>query len=584
MIELLSPVGDFECLKVAVQNGADSVYFGANLFSARAFAHNFDEAELKKAIEYAKLRGVKTNLTLNTLIKDNEFDDAIKLASKAYEFGIDAIIIQDLGLAKKLIELFPDLPMHGSTQMTIHNLNGALKLQELGFKRVVLSRELSLTEIEYICKNTSIEIECFVHGALCISYSGQCLFSSMLGGRSGNRGKCAGPCRLPYKLIENDKAIDSGYLLNTRDLCGLEFLPQLINAGVDCLKIEGRMKSPEYVATVTNIYRKYIDLAYSKNDFNINIEDKKTLLQAFNRGNFSSGHLDSSENRNLVFKEKPNNMGLFIGIIQKYNPNKGHITLKIQEKLNIGDTISVGNENGSYKISELMNKNTNLKETQVGQTVTIGRMKGNIKVGDKVYRLSSKELTTIAKESYKKEVKKTALNCTVSIKKNTPISINIKSYTKNGIYKNLDISCKLDYIPEIAQNRPLDKETIIKQISKTTDTPYYFKNINIDLDKNLFLPKISILNELRRTALSNVENFAISKIHRQLPESFVDYISKETDSTTLNNMRNFNNTKINSNATPKVSLLLNVLHSDCQYFQVCCNSSHYLYSFKIFHK
>ncbi len=184
------------------------------------------------------------------------------------------------------------------------------------------------------------------------------------------------------------------------------FLPQLINAGVDCLKIEGRMKSPEYVATVTNIYRKYIDLAYSKNDFNINIEDKKTLLQAFNRGNFSSGHLDSSENRNLVFKEKPNNMGLFIGIIQKYNPNKGHITLKIQEKLNIGDTISVGNENGSYKISELMNKNTNLKETQVGQTVTIGRMKGNIKVGDKVYRLSSKELTTIAKESYKKEVRK----------------------------------------------------------------------------------------------------------------------------------------------------------------------------------
>ncbi len=316
MIELLSPVGDFECLKAAVQNGADSVYFGANLFSARAFAHNFDEAELKKAIEYAKLRGVKTNLTLNTLIKDNEFDNAIKLASKAYEFGIDAIIIQDLGLAKKLIELFPDLPMHGSTQMTIHNLNGALKLQELGFKRVVLSRELSLTEIEYICKNTSIEIECFVHGALCISYSGQCLFSSMLGGRSGNRGKCAGPCRLPYKLIENDKAIDSGYLLNTRDLCGLEFLPQLINAGVDCLKIEGRMKSPEYVATVTNIYRKYIDLAYSKNDFNINIEDKKTLLQAFNRGNFSSGHLDSSENRNLVFKKKPNNMGLLLALFK----------------------------------------------------------------------------------------------------------------------------------------------------------------------------------------------------------------------------------------------------------------------------
>lgn len=181
MIDLLSPVGDFECLKAAVQNGADSVYFGANLFSARAFANNFDMEELQKAIKYARVRGVKTNLTLNTLIKDSEFKDAIELATKAYEFGIDAIIVQDLGLAKKLISLFPDLPIHGSTQMTVHNLNGALELQDLGFKRVVLSRELSKDEIEYISKNSKIEIECFVHGALCISYSGQCLFSSMLG-------------------------------------------------------------------------------------------------------------------------------------------------------------------------------------------------------------------------------------------------------------------------------------------------------------------------------------------------------------------------------------------------------------------
>lgn len=167
-----------------MQNGANSVYFGSDTFSARAFANNFNEKELQKAIEYAKIRGVKTNLTLNTLIKDEEFDNALYLASKAYEFGIDAIIVQDLGLAIKLIELFPDLPIHASTQMTVHNLNGALELQDLGFKRVVLARELSLNEIDYICKNTKIEIECFIHGALCISYSGQCLFSSMLGGRS----------------------------------------------------------------------------------------------------------------------------------------------------------------------------------------------------------------------------------------------------------------------------------------------------------------------------------------------------------------------------------------------------------------
>ena len=179
-MELLSPVGNFECLKSAVQNGANSVYFGSNLFNARAYADNFTLEELKKTIQYAKIRGVKTNLTLNTLIKDNEFKDALNLAKQAYQFGIDAIIVQDLGLAQKLIELFPNLPIHASTQMTIHNLNGALELEKLGFKRIVLARELSLDEINYICKNTNLEIECFVHGALCISYSGQCLFSSMI--------------------------------------------------------------------------------------------------------------------------------------------------------------------------------------------------------------------------------------------------------------------------------------------------------------------------------------------------------------------------------------------------------------------
>ena len=183
-IELLSPVGDFESLKAAVQNGANSVYFGASNFNARTSATNFDLSSLKDAISYAKLRNVKTHLTLNTLIKDDEFEDAILLAKKAYEFGIDAIIVQDLGLARYLITNFPDLPIHASTQMTIHNLDGALKCQELGFKRVVLARELSLEEITYICSHTDIEIETFIHGALCISYSGQCLFSSMVGGRS----------------------------------------------------------------------------------------------------------------------------------------------------------------------------------------------------------------------------------------------------------------------------------------------------------------------------------------------------------------------------------------------------------------
>lgn len=563
MIDLLAPVGDFECLKAAVQNGANSVYFGADLFSARAFAHNFDIDELKQAIEYAKIRGVKTNLTLNILLKDSEFDSAIKLALKAYEFGIDAIIVQDFGLAMKLIKMLPDLPIHASTQMTIHNLNGALKLQELGFKRVVLARELSMDEITHICKKTDIEIECFIHGALCVSYSGQCLFSSMLGGRSGNRGKCAGPCRLSYDLLENNKKINSGYLLSTKDLCGLDYIPDMIKAGVNCLKIEGRMKSPEYVATVTRIYRKYIDLALSNAPYKIDEADKKELLQVFNRGMSSCGHLSDEPNKKIVYKEKPNHMGLFLGTVQNYNKNKGYITLKLKEPISIGDKVSLENENGSYTISELMDKNNNIKETKINQTVTIGRIKGNISLGDKIYKISSNSLTDNAKESYKKENRKVSLNCNVTIKKDLPISINITSNNDIPEYKDLNINYQLSYIPEAALNKPLDKEAIIKQISKTNSTPYVFNNININLDNNLHLSKLSLLNELRRTALDKVYEYAVSKINRKLHEN-ISSLKLDTNNETLDNMRNIAST-ISNIKNKKTSLLLNIINLEFDY-------------------
>lgn len=568
MIELLSPVGDFECLKAAVQNGADSVYFGSDTFSARAFAHNFGPEELEKAIHYAKIRGVKTHLTLNTLIKDDEFETALDLAKTAYEAGIDAIIVQDLGLATKLIKLFPDLPIHASTQMTVHNLNGALKLQELGFKRVVLARELSMNEIDYICKNTKIEIECFAHGALCISYSGQCLFSSMLGGRSGNRGKCAGPCRLPYELLEDDKKINSDYLLSTRDLCSLDYIPSFIESGVKCLKIEGRMKSPEYVATVTRIYRKYINLALSKEPYIVSKTDRKMLMQVFNRGMSSSGHLDNEPNKNLVFKEKPNNMGLLLGKVQNYNKTKGLITVKLKEPIKIGDTISLENEKGSYTISELMEKNKNIVDTKVGQTVTIGRMKGNISCNDKIYKMSSKELSTLAKESYKKENRKIPLNCKVVIQKGKPISISITPANSIALYKNLKIQYELNELPVEAKNKPLEKETIINQISKTASTPYQFKNINIVLDNNVFLPKLSILNELRRNALAKVEDYAVQHCLRTYSDSSkIAKPSYTIKDDILSDMRNYIKTDVNLTKlqSPKISVLLNTLHLDFDY-------------------
>ncbi len=570
MVELLSPVGDFECLKAAVQNGANSVYFGADIFSARAFATNFSLEDLEKAIQYAKIRGVKTHLTLNTLVTDTEFESAMNVAKKAYEFGIDAIIVQDLGLAMALMRAFSDLPIHGSTQMTVHNLNGALELQELGFKRVVLARELSVNEIDYICKNTNIEIETFIHGALCISYSGQCLFSSMLGGRSGNRGKCAGPCRLPFELLENNKTINSGYLLSTRDLCGLEFIPDLIRAGVKSFKIEGRMKSPEYVATVTRIYRKYIDLALSDNEYVIDENDKKELLQVFNRGMSSSGHLSNEANRNLVFKEKPNNMGLFLGKIQKYNHKKGYITVKLNEPIGIGDTISIEKEQGTYTISELMDTNMkNIKFTEIGQTVVIGRMKGNIKLGNQIYKMSSKKLNLLAQNSCSKENRKVLLNCHIVIKENKPISITVTSASNIELYKGLKIHYTSDIIPLKAKTRPMDKNTIISQFSKTGSTPYAFKTLDIDLDHNVFIPKLSTLNDLRRTILQMVEQYAINVMTRTY--SITD--KKVNKSKNENNMmdkleKEQHDSQKSSIKKTRLSLLLNILHTNFDYTQL----------------
>lgn len=560
-VELLAPVGDWNCLKAAVQNGADAVYFGVEQFNARMYAANFNVEDMKQVIEYCKLRNVKTNLTLNTLLENCEFDNAVDLAKEAYKAGVDAIIVQDLGLAKYLIDNIPGLPIHASTQMTVHNLQGVLKLEKLGFDRVVLSRELSCEEIEYICKNCKVEIETFIHGALCICYSGQCLFSSVVGGRSGNRGKCAGPCRLPYELISENaetherKSIDKGYLLSTKDLCGIAYLPRLIQAGVKCFKIEGRMKSPEYVATVTRIYRKYIDMVLNNDDFIIDEKDINDLMQVFNRGGFSDGHLDSKHNRNLIFLEKPSNMGIYLGTIKKYNSNKGHITLQLEEDLELGDSISVSNEASKYLVSELMIKNVNQKKVSANTEVTIGRMKGNIKVGDKVYRISSKALSDFAKASYDNcENKKIPLNCTVTIKKNTPISMEIstnKNTCYNELYSSIYVKEISNMIPIDALKTPISVERVVKQISKTTNTPFSFENITVLLDDGLYVPSISTLNELRRTALEKVEQEILSRAKRTL----LDLSKKSKESITYTpNVKN-----------PEISVLFRQLDLDFDY-------------------
>jgi len=354
-MELLSPVGNWDNLIAAVQNGADAVYLGGSCFNARANAANFENEELKRAILYARKRGVDVHLTLNILMFNNELNEALEFAKFAYECGVSSIIVQDIGLAKELIEKFPDLPIHSSTQMTISNLHGVELMKKMGFKRVVLSRELSLKEIRYIRENTDMELECFGHGALCVSYSGQCLFSSMVGKRSGNRGLCAGPCRLSYNLLKNGNDIETGYLLSPKDICTLHILPELIECGVDSLKIEGRKKSYEYVSIVTKIYRKYIDLAKDKTkEYKVEDEDLKQLLQIYNRGGMGTGYFE--DRKNIVYPQKPNHLGIYIGKVKSINPKRKKITIDLKEDVLIGDIISI-NDDTSY-ISEIVDKNT----------------------------------------------------------------------------------------------------------------------------------------------------------------------------------------------------------------------------------
>ena len=575
-IEILSPVGDFECLKAAVQNGANAVYLGAQEFNARYSASNFDMENLEKAIIYAKTRNVKVHLVLNILIKNNEFESAFNLAKKAYELGVDAIIVQDFGLALTLIKAFPDLPIHASTQMTVHNLEGVLALEKLGFKRVVLSRELSFEEIDYICKNSNVEIECFIHGALCVSYSGQCLLSSIIGGRSGNRGKCAGTCRLPYELIdENEKVLDKGYLLSTRDLCGLKYLPSLVKAGVVCFKIEGRMKAPEYVATVTRIYRKYLDKIFNNENYIIDENDIKNLQLVFNRGGFSTGYFDKAANRSLVFKEKPNHMGIYLGKIIKFNSSKGYITLKLENDLNIVDKIAIDNNgvSNNYTVSELMVNNSNIKSAFKGNIVTIGRMKGNININDKVFLTESKKLTELSTNSYQNvENTQLLINSKLIIKKNTPIKIFASIVSEN--FTNIQCEISTDIIPEVAKNAPITKDKIIEQFYKTKNTIFKFNSLNIDLDNNLFLT-ISSVNELRRLVLSRLEKKLEESIKRKSRDAEVFDEIKASLASTDNKLRSYDNynTSISENVTrnskkPTISVLLNILNKDYDYYNL----------------
>lgn len=329
-VELLAPAGDLACFKAAINAGADAVYLGGSKFGARAYANNFTDDEILEALHLAHLFGKKIYLTVNTLVKEKEIAELVPYVLPLYEGGLDGVIVQDIGVFRILKENFPKLELHASTQMTVTGIYGAEFLKELGFKRIVPARELSLSEIKHIKEKTGLEIETFIHGAMCYSYSGQCLFSSILGGRSGNRGRCAGPCRLPYVDNKTKKEV---YPLSLKDMYTLSLIPQLIDAGIDSFKIEGRMKSPEYVAGVTSIYRKYIDMYINNPDkpYKISKADEDMIRGLYIRSDTCQGYYEQHNGKNMVTLQKPGYSGCAEDVLQK-----------IREKyINIKKTISV---------------------------------------------------------------------------------------------------------------------------------------------------------------------------------------------------------------------------------------------------
>lgn len=336
--ELLAPAGSFESMVAAVNAGADAVYMGGSRFGARAYAENPDTGKMIEALDFCHLHGVKLYMTVNTLLKEQEMGELYDFLAPFYEHGLDAAIVQDFGVLRYLKRQFPELDLHASTQMTDQSAEGAAILEKFGVTRVVISRELTLPEIRNIHEKTDLEIESFVHGALCYSYSGQCLLSSMIGGRSGNRGRCAQPCRLPWHFSREPRGAGE-YLLSPKDICTLKILPEILEAGVYSLKIEGRMKRPEYTAGVTRIYRKYLDLLEEKGKKNYKVDERdiEELMDLYNRGGFSEGYYKTKGNAGMMSTFRQNHFGTKGAKVLAVRKNL--ITARALEDLHKGDVL-----------------------------------------------------------------------------------------------------------------------------------------------------------------------------------------------------------------------------------------------------
>ena len=498
-VELLAPVGSFEALKAAIQNGANAVYLGGKDFSARASANNFDREELKEAVKYAHIRDAQVFVTANTLIKQNEIEDFVEYIKFLYDIDIDAVIIQDIGMAKLIKNLLPDFELHASTQMVAHSLEDVKYLESIGFDRVVLARELNVQEIKNICDNTNVDIEVFVHGALCVCYSGQCLMSSMIGNRSGNRGRCAQPCRQRYELIDinTGQVIKSNgdYLLSPRDLNTIEEIDKIIDAGVYSLKIEGRMKRPEYVATVIGSYRNAIDEYLDKNKLNISNETMNDLYTIFNR-KFTKGPILGEVGKDVMNSEIPNNQGLYIGRVLDYNRKSKRLKMKLENTLKKGDGINLG----GGTIGRIIKNGDITNIAHKGDTIELDFI-GEARKNQIVFKTSDSELMDRVQSTFQQDKE----NIKVDIEGEILIKLGENPVLTLRDDKENNVTVKGDKIVEKAMKVALSSEKVKSQMQKLGNTPYNLKNIKVEIDDNVSLP-ISILNQMRRDAIEVLSN------------------------------------------------------------------------------
>ena len=509
--EILAPVGSMEALNAALAAGCDAVYFGLPSFGARAFANNFDLETTKEVIERCHLCGVKVYITMNTILYEDEIEDAYQMAKKVHSFGVDALIIQDLGFIHLLHHRLPNLVLHASTQLSISNPHQIEQLKKLGVQRVVLARECTKEEIQ-ACVNTGIEVEVFVHGALCICYSGQCYFSSVHYGRSGNRGMCAQPCRMKYSLYEDGNKLetDGEYLLSPKDLSLMDEVNTLADMGVCSLKIEGRMKSAPYVYESVSQVKKVLDY------LDRNMLDEQNLRVTFNR-EYTLGHMYKACGKSLMNSKTSNHQGIEIGKVTKVKKNK--ICIQLYQDLHQNDGIRFEQENLGCNVNFMYDKKQNLISFMPKNNTVMIEGPVGIHVGSKVRKTMDSELNKTIDEKIRTSRRQSKVHAIVTCEE-------VGQPMRMEVYNDLtSVSVTTDIDSVKALNRATDEEILNKQFSKTKDSGACFDHIEYHLGNDIYFP-ISIMNQLRRDALEKMKEACLKQ--EMLVEKEYSYVPKES--------------------------------------------------------